>query len=273
MDAFSAQSSSPLSLLATQCRCRGGALGRSVDGRVLGPPEWPIRSIADIEQPLARTTGTSARPRRSDCMRRLTPIAILILAACSPEPVGVKTGDAEPVAVFEGMPTAEPATAQALSPDQGVAEQPKLAVDSEGLRWVVPPDGPARPLAFGTPKADVVGALESVRGPAGKGVNQDCGAGPVQYANWSDGLSLVFQNGEFAGWGLDRRASGALATADGVGPGMTRSALADSSGSVTYRDTSLGVEFAAGEIFGVLDGSGSEAKITDMWAGVNCIAR
>ena len=206
-------------------------------------------------------------------MRRSTPIAILVLTACSPEPVGLEMSDAEPAAVFEDTQRVEPATTAAVSPDQAVSEQPKLAVYSEGLRWVLPPDGSARPLAFGTSEADVLGALESVRGPAGKGVNQDCGAGPVQYANWSDGLSLVFQNGEFAGWGLDRRASGALATADGVGPGMTRSALADSSGSVTYRDTSLGVEFAAGEIFGVLDGSGSEAKITDMWAGVNCIAR
>ena len=206
-------------------------------------------------------------------MRRLTPIAILVLAACSPEPVGVRTADAEPVAAIEGTQRLPPATAESVSPEPSASEKPKLAVYSEGLRWFLPPDGSARPLAFGTPEADVLASLESVRGPAGKGVNQDCGAGLVQYANWSDGLSLVFQNGEFAGWGLDRRASRALATANGVGPGMTRSALADSFGSVTFRNTNLGVEFAAGEIFGVLEGSGPEAKITDMWAGVSCVAR
>lgn len=206
-------------------------------------------------------------------MKRFAPLAILVLAACSPEPMEVKTSDAGPMAASEAAQGAPPPAAEAVTSGPVVAEQPKLAVDSEGLRWFLPPDGSARPLAFGTPEAEVLASLERVRGQAAKGVNQDCGAGPVQYANWPDGLSLVFQDGEFAGWGLDRRASGSLATANGVGPGMTRSALAESFGSVAFQNTSLGTEFAAGEIFGVLDGRGPEAKITDMWAGVNCVAR
>ena len=198
-------------------------------------------------------------------MRHLAHLLVLVLAACSPKPVDVRTGDegsAERVSPAANETVAAPA-----------AEKPKLAVDSKGLRWFLPPNGSARPLAFGTPEADVLTSLETVRGPAAKGINQDCGAGPVRYASWSDGLSLVFQNGKFAGWGLDGRASGAIATANGVGPGTTRSELADSFGSVTFQRTSLGVEFAAGDIFGVLDGVGPQAKITDMWAGVNCVAR
>ncbi|MGV8929893.1 MAG: hypothetical protein ACOH1E_09070 [Brevundimonas sp.] len=198
-------------------------------------------------------------------MRHLTPIFILVLAACSPDPVDVRTNDAVPAE--EVSPSATEPVAPA------VAEKPKLVVDGEGLRWFLPPNGSARPLPFGTPEADVLASLETVRGPAEKGVNQDCGAGPVRYASWSDGLSLVFQNGEFAGWGLNGRASGKIATANGVGPGMTRSALAGSFGSVTFQRTSLGVEFAAGHIFGVLDETGPEGKITDMWAGVSCVAR
>lgn len=205
-------------------------------------------------------------------MRRFAPIAILFLAACSPDPVDVKTGDAEPGAAIEDAPRV-PATAEVVAPGSAASEQPKLAVESGGLRWFLPPNGSARPLAFGAPEADVLASLERVRGPAGKGVNQDCGAGPVQYANWPDGLSLVFQNGSFAGWGLDLRASGGLATADGVGPGTTRSVLTDSFGSVTFQNTSLGTEFAAGDIFGLLDGTGPEAKVTHMWAGVSCVAR
>lgn len=206
-------------------------------------------------------------------MKRFIPVAILVLAACSPAPANVKVGPAEPGAAIEATQGVPTAAGEATTPDPVEAEQPKLAVDSEGLRWFLPPNGSARPLAFGMPEAEVLASLERVRGPAGKGVNQDCGAGPVQYANWPDGLSLVFQNGQFAGWGLDRRASGALATVNGVGPGMSRSALAESFGSVTFQNTSLGTEFAAGEIFGLLDGAGSEAKITDMWAGVSCVAR
>lgn len=198
-------------------------------------------------------------------MRRSTPIFLLLLAACSPDPLDVRPDAAAPAE------DVSPSATEPVAPPAG--EKPKLVVEGEGLRWFLPPNGSARPLPFGTPATDVLASLETVRGPADKGINQDCGAGPVQYASWSDGLSLVFQNGEFAGWGLDGRASGKIATANGVGPGMTRSALAGSFGSVTFQRTSLGTEFAAGNIFGVLDEAGPGAKITDMWAGVSCVAR
>lgn len=205
-------------------------------------------------------------------MKRLVPVAMLVLASCSPGPDHAETG-ADPGAAGKGASRVPPSAARTIPPTVAASQQPKLAVDGEGLRWFLPPHGSARPLAFGMPEAEVLASLERVRGPAGKGVNQDCGAGPVQYATWPDGLSLVFQNGEFAGWGLDRRASGVLATANGVGPGTTRSALEDSFGSVTFQNTSVGSEFAAGDIFGRLDGAGPEATITDMWAGVSCVAR
>lgn len=208
---------------------------------------------------------------RSVRMKRLMPIAVLILASCSPEPDEARTG-ADPAPAGGVAESGRPSTGEAVAPAVAASDKPRLAVDSEGLRWFLP-NGSARPLAFGMPEAQILASLERVRGPAAKGVNEDCGAGPVQYANWPDGLSVVFQNGEFAGWGLDRRASGALTTANGVGPGTTRSVLEESFGSVTVRNTSLGTEFAAGDIFGVLDGAGPEARITDMWAGVSCVAR
>jgi hypothetical protein len=205
-------------------------------------------------------------------MKRLILVALVVLTSCAPAPRDAKTG-ADPGAAGAGAKGVQPSTVRAIAPTLAASERPKLAVDSEGLRWFLPPNGSARPLAFGMPEAEVLASLERVRGPAAKGVNQDCGAGPVQYATWSDGLSLVFQNGRFAGWGLDRRASGVLATANGVGPGATRSLLEGSFGSVTFQHTSLGSEFAAGDIFGLLDGAGPEARITDMWAGVSCVAR
>ncbi len=213
-------------------------------------------------------------------MRRFAPLTLLALAACSPEPASETRGDPElaasaPAESRSSAPVQAPAgDAQAvLGAPAGSAQQPTLAVEGEGLRWFLPPNGSARPLAFGTAQADVLASVERVRGLADRGTNEDCGAGRVQYASWPDGLSLVFQDGRFVGWGLDRRAAGALATADGVGPGMTRGELAGLFGSVRFSQTSLGTEFAAGEMFGVLDGSGPAARITDLWAGVNCIAR
>ncbi len=58
-----------------------------------------------------------------------------------------------------------------------------------------------------------------------------------------------------------------------MGPGTTRQALAAAVPSIKFENTSLGVEFAAGDIFGVVDGPGPGAKVTDMWAGVSCVAR
>jgi len=113
----------------------------------------------------------------------------------------------------------------AAEPGESAAAQPRLAVDPEGLRWFLPPNGAARSLPFGTAQADVLGSLERVGGGAAEGTNQDCGSGPVQYANWADGLSLVFRSGHFAGWGLDGRSRGAITTADGIGSGTTRSEL------------------------------------------------
>lgn len=150
----------------------------------------------------------------------------------------------------------------------------RLAVDPEGLRWFLPPNGTARPIPFGAAQDDVIASLEAKRGDAVKGTNQDCGAGPVQVASWKDGLSLVFQNGRFAGWSLGPRSGGDITTADGIGVGTTRSQLDEAVGPpLQVRQTSLGTEFSAGEYHGLFDGEGANARITDMWAGVSCAAR
>ena len=164
-----------------------------------------------------------------------------------------------------------PATARSEPP---AAPPPRLALDPDGLRWFLPPNGTARPLAFGTTTADVLLSLERVRGNAAEGTNQNCGAGPVQYANWKDGLSLVFQKGRFVGWSLDSRAKSRIATADGIGIGTTRAQLDDAIGPpLEVRQTSLGNEFSAGQYHGLFDGLEAKAGITDMWAGVSCVAR
>lgn len=210
--------------------------------------------------------------------------AFVLLASCSPD----HTPDAAVVepSVSQASPatptpaTAAPAataTASTSAPAKAAVSTPAstdpvLAVDGEGLRLFDRATGSARVLAFGQARAAVLGPLEKLRGTAATGTNQDCGAGRVAYANWADGLSLVFQDGRFAGWGLDGRAAGAITTAAGIGPGSTRAQLADAY-AVTVAQSSLGTEFMTGGMSGVLDGAGTRAKITDMWAGVSCVAR
>ncbi len=216
-------------------------------------------------------------------MNQIVPAAalLLFLAACSADPAAPDSAPAgNQSAAAPSDPSRPPpapnnvATASEAAAPPAAADQPRLAVDPEGLRWFLPPNGSARPLPFGTSQADLLASLERVRGRAAQGTNADCGAGPAQYANWADGLSIVFQNGRFAGWGLDGRAAGAIATADGIGPGATRAQLDEAIGPpLAVRKSSLGTEFSAGAYHGLLDGSGADARITDMWAGVSCVAR
>ena len=147
-----------------------------------------------------------------------------------------------------------------------------LAVDGEGLRLVDPASGRSTPLAFGLPEDEVVASLERLRGRAARGTNGECGAGPLRYANWPDGLSLLFGDKHFAGWSLDKRAAGTITTMAGIGPGSRRSEL-ESAYAAKFMVTTIGTEFSAGKIGGVLDGAKPTARITVMWAGTTCIFR
>lgn len=177
-------------------------------------------------------------------------------------------------AVAPTLPSASaPPTAPVTLPGAPETNNVTLAVEGEGLRLFDRTTSSASQIAFGRPAAGVLAALERLRGPAGRGTNQDCGAGPVEYANWPDGLSLVFQRDRFVGWGLDRRAAGGIGTGSSIGPGSTRAQLDDAYGDVRFTRSSIGQEFSVAGFSGVLDGTGALAEITDMWAGVSCVAR
>ena len=191
--------------------------------------------------------------------------ALLLAASCgAPEGEGNAAAAAEPAA-----PAAN--GAEAAGADEAAAG-PDIAVEAEGLRLVDEASGAARPLPFGMPQEQLLALLEGFRGPADAGTNPECGAGPVDYAVWADGLTLNFQESRFAGWALDERAAGSHATMSGIGPGSTRREL-EAAHEVAVEQTSLGTEFTAGGIGGVLDGPGPDARITAMWAGVTCVFR
>jgi hypothetical protein len=155
------------------------------------------------------------------------------------------------------------------STEAAEASGARLALDGEGLRIFLVPSGSARLIPFGTPKEQMLTALASVRdGPPREGENVDCGAA---YATWEDGLTVWFSRGDFAGWsvpGGHRR----LQTASGIGIGSTRAQL-DSVYAARVERSTLGVEFAAGGIAGLLESDRPDARITHLWSGVACVAR
>lgn len=166
-----------------------------------------------------------------------------------------------------------PAASPAPPTPTPIATAPSIvvAIDGEGLRLVDPDTGRTRPVAFGTPRSQTLNAL-AARGTAETGTNTECGAGPLAWVRYRDGLTLQFQDDRFAGWSVDRAAKGKVTTMAGIGPGSTRAAL-EGAYAITLPDSTLGIEFAAGDMGGLLDGPGKDAKVTDMWAGVTCMFR
>ncbi len=200
------------------------------------------------------------------------PIALAFtLAACAPDP-------APPPAPASNSSAAQAAPPPPISPAPVAAEPPAaavpvLAIDGEGLRLFSPVNGSARPIPFGRPRSATLAAL-AFRGLPAFARLEECGAGPLDQAAWPDGLRIYFQGGEFVGWALnagskDATDKRAITTASGIGPGSSRAEL-EAAYSAKVVQSSLGTEFSAGDLAGLIDGPGQRARITDMWAGASC---
>jgi hypothetical protein len=146
-----------------------------------------------------------------------------------------------------------------------------VAIDGEGIRLVNEATGATRPVAFGAAAESAIVAATAASGAIrSRGTNQDCGAGPLEIISFEDGLSLHVQAGRFVGWS----ANGARAphTMSGIGIGSTRAEL-EAAYTADIRRTTLGTEFAAGGLQGVLASPAADARVTALWAGTSCVAR
>lgn len=146
---------------------------------------------------------------------------------------------------------------------------PGLVLDSGGLA----PAGSELRVDFGRAQAGAVQAVARLlgRGPSSTERIGECGAGPVTLAGWDNGLSLLFQEGDFVGWlWVPGRAGAApVATAPGLAPGDSRATVAAVPG-VRFVPTTLGdAEFVAGGLGGVIAGD----TVLTLWAGVSCFSR
>jgi hypothetical protein len=217
-------------------------------------------------------------------------LAATVLAACQAEPEKQAAVQGDPHQGIE-LPPGHPAIA---GPGQGDAQTsasasghpPVISLDGEGLRLVDPKSGATRPLSFGIGEAQLKMVAERLKGPAKAGRNTECGAGPLASLSWDDGLTLYALDGLFAGWALDERGAPSpaakaaakgepparLTTISGIGIGSTRAQLLDVY-DAKIEQTSLGTEFNAAGLSGILDGEGEKAKVTNLWSGVNCVFR
>jgi len=205
-------------------------------------------------------------------MKRSTVVGLLCaVAACQkgePVPGGAAASDTlRPDSFVVGRPSAKDSAADSTV-------RVLLALDGEGLRLALESSGSTRLLAFGMESSAVIAALTAALGPPrSRGTNFDCGAGQMDFVVFADGLSIGVQSDRFVGWSARvSDTGGTMTTMSGVGVGSTRAAL-DSSYVADVARSTLGVEWVAGGIAGVLDGESPAARITDMWAGANCVAR
>lgn len=135
------------------------------------------------------------------------------------------------------------------------------------------PSGASRALEFNTPASQVLRALSTVLGkPGERSTNHECGMGPLDFVSFGDELMIVIQNDQFLGWTVQRGGANTMRTMSNIGLGSTRAELQGTYNADIARST-LGIEFMAGGLQGILASDVATAPITDLWAGANCVAR
>ncbi|MDF1517953.1 MAG: hypothetical protein RQ864_05820 [Lutibacter sp.] len=160
-----------------------------------------------------------------------------------------------------------------------------LVLTSDALQLVNQITGSSNELPFGTPENQLTEIINNTLESKAVNivVNTECGAGPLKMVAWSNGLTLVFQENNtksaepktdwlFQGWLIDGTKEGAqkLTTMAGIGIGSTLAEM-QSAYEIEVKKTSLGQEFStASGLVGILDGTGKDAKIIHLWAGVSC---
>jgi hypothetical protein len=196
-------------------------------------------------------------------------LAAALLAACGSEPsADVARGaapDSAQVAPVGNAGTVDTA-APASQPSPGA---PAIVLAPDGLQVT----GGAAPskIAFGTPQARVLMEAGAVLGaPRNGGMQEECPAGPLYQTTFA-AVQLVFQDSAFVGWAA--QTGSPLRTAEGVGPGSTLAQIRAAYPAVTVDQTSLGTEFAAGDLYGVFTDSTASSPLEIMFAGINCIFR
>ena len=183
--------------------------------------------------------------------------AALLLAACDGS--GTEAGN-------DASAPAGNLVVAAAPPPAPVTAKPGGTLEADGLRL-----GDGRRLAFGTEKGAALKDLSAAIGkpPTEQSDDQVCGdLSMVDSAGWDGKFYALFDEGRFAGW-EDR---GLFRTKSGLKVGSSRADLAALT-DVAVEESTLGVEFSAGGLGGVLSSEAPDAKVTSFWGGATCVFR
>ena len=196
--------------------------------------------------------------------RYLLPLGIA-LAACGPDRPADDTSSAS---ADSASATVSPAAVDTVRVPE--TAPPSVTLASDGLGVIA--DGAPQRLAFGAARARVLAEVGAVLGqPAEQGMQEECPAGPLYQVRYACGLQLVFQDSAFVGWFAQPGST--LRTAREIGPGSTLGQLKAAYPATKVEETSLGHEFDAGGLWGIVTDTSDTGVVEVAFAGINCIFR
>jgi hypothetical protein len=187
----------------------------------------------------------------------VTALALSLATACAPAPNPNGSTEAD-------------LGVEVVSSDQATA----LALTGEGLLLVEEETGSTTLLPFGMDMDTVQTAVVDLLGdPETVSDNADCPGDPFIIAAWADGLMLNADGDTFVGWSVrPEEGSDQFTTLAGVGVGSSREDL-EAAYTIEVFESTIGNEFTAGQLAGLLSDATADAEITDLWAGTVCIFR
>ena len=154
-----------------------------------------------------------------------------------------------------------------------------IALSANAIQIVNQTSGSTKEIAFGMPLEKLVEIVENVlKSKPTINMNSECGAGPLKFATWDNGLTFLFQEKKkdewlFAGWAANKPKNNQtkLTTMANVSIGTSRKEI-ESAYVINVTKTSLGYEFStkSEDLFGIFDGPNENSKITNLWSGVSC---
>lgn len=152
-----------------------------------------------------------------------------------------------------------------LGPAQ--AAQTELYLDFHGLARQSA-DGAVRSIGFGTAEGKLGMVAQTVWGtPLDTGTMEECGAGPIDYARYANGMTLHFQDGAFVGWATGEAG---VTTPDGIGVGTSVGELQAGIGALDIYETTLGLEFDHEDFFGIVSAETPDGVVWALWGGTSC---
>lgn len=197
---------------------------------------------------------------------RSLPLLAVLLAACGSDASDDGPRPASPDSAPPGA-TAPDTVRQDTTP---LAPENVITLTADGLELIA--GGTPRRLSFGSARAGVMAEVGGVLGePRQQGTMEECPSGPLNQVSYADGLQLNFQDSAFVGWFASEGSP--LRTARSIGPGSTLAQLRAADPGTKVEETSLGYEFAAGELYGIVTDTTAAGKVQVIFAGINCIFR